>query len=473
MAMPAQNAGGTVGLAIPPGLESLMGCGGPSPFLDGTPIGASRTSSRSSGNSAGPVSRPSADQPASPTKEELVKEVLEAVKTDIQSKTQEEVGKLWQKGMLAMQSMQQQQIAQTTALQGQLAAVEASHSNLVAENQALRAKLESLVNRLAMLSMPPYGPYGWGPYGYGQRPQTPPTAASTPASSTTTPAAGTPAQPATPTLTPANHQPSTPSTEASESRTHTGTPANSTPSQGAPSSTRLEGGEDFHTPAGSPARGTPSVVDELQNGVGPATPTPQLPRIPQFPDSSGGTGASLGEMPAAQTMAAPGQMPMPAPAFTLTLRRADNVPLGLDVRGDAGDKCLTVAQVKPGGAVEAWNKQCQGDAREVRVGDRIIMVNEKEEAQAMREECRNKHLLKMTVLRGSSDVSSSSTTLRAEADEFVPFVQGARGGAPSLQLSPVAEHSESRSAEAPAAEAEQALQAPPAWPSSEVRHASC
>lgn len=113
--------------------------------------------------------------------------------------------------------------------------------------------------------------------------------------------------------------------------------------------------------------------------------------------------------------------------FTITLRRADNVPLGLDVRGDAGAPNLVVEAVRVGGAIEAWNRQCAGDTREIRAGDLIIKINSAEDADSMREQCLSRLLVKMTVLRSagaaelhSSGASAAAAGLRADADEFVP-----------------------------------------------------
>jgi len=132
-----------------------------------------------------------------------------------------------------------------------------------------------------------------------------------------------------------------------------------------------------------------------------------------------------------------------APSFTMALRRADNVPLGLDVaRGEPGTDYLVVEAVRPGGAVEAWNRQCAGDTREIRRGDRITMINGKQDADAMREQCLQKHLLRMTVARhvvehgatgaapesASFPVSPSNVSLRAEAHEFVPRTEGRTWG---------------------------------------------
>jgi len=130
-----------------------------------------------------------------------------------------------------------------------------------------------------------------------------------------------------------------------------------------------------------------------------------------------------------------------ASKFTLTLRRADHVPLGLDVRGETGETYLAVDAVLPGGAVESWNRLA-GNSRDIRAGDRIIEINKAEDVDAMREECRTQHLLRLTVLRGpfptpagpvsvatssaavappiTGLVRGSIADLRREVDEFVP-----------------------------------------------------
>jgi len=120
------------------------------------------------------------------------------------------------------------------------------------------------------------------------------------------------------------------------------------------------------------------------------------------------------------------------PTFTITLRRADKVFLGLDVRGDPGSPSLTVEAIRAGGAVEAWNRQCAGTDRVILRGDKIIAVNEAKEASAMRAQCKQRLLLKVTVFRDSAAPvasgmadsplrsASRSCRLRAEADEFVP-----------------------------------------------------
>lgn len=83
--------------------------------------------------------------------------------------------------------------------------------------------------------------------------------------------------------------------------------------------------------------------------------------------------------------------------FSITLRRADNVSLGLDV--NPSGQALVVEAVKPDGAVEAWNRLSAGSSREVKRGDRIVAINDASCVASMREECRTKRLLKITLTR--------------------------------------------------------------------------
>lgn len=189
--------------------------------------------------------------------------------------------------------------------------------------------------------------------------------------------------------------------------------------------------EDFHTPAGSPLRGTPSAEAEL--GAEPS-PVPTLAAIPGFPVPPARNSTSGSEVTAPSPSNSTPTQPAQA-TFSLTLRRADNVPLGLDVVGEPETDWLLVEDIRLGGAVEAWNRQCHGDAREIRRGDRIIMINGAKDAESMQEECLKKHLLRMSVVRcAPAQASSRAPTdaafaaaaangtggLRADASEFVP-----------------------------------------------------
>lgn len=94
--------------------------------------------------------------------------------------------------------------------------------------------------------------------------------------------------------------------------------------------------------------------------------------------------------------------------FGFTLRVAYGNELGLTLEKDVtGQKeALVVTGVSPDGAIAAWNRQCvsgPGAGKEVKVGDRILAVNQTSDAELMLAECREKMMLKFTVARGDVD----------------------------------------------------------------------
>jgi len=136
-----------------------------------------------------------------------------------------------------------------------------------------------------------------------------------------------------------------------------------------------------------------------------------------------------------------------AGTFSITLRKADEVSLGLSVNPDENEeKTLIVEGVLPGGAVESWNRQCFGDATGERVvvaGDRIVRVNGIDgDVKKMLEECTKSRLVKLVIARGTasaqtrfnatiggsgqseatqaSEPAARASTLRTKAPEFVP-----------------------------------------------------
>merc|ERR1719331_612710 len=92
--------------------------------------------------------------------------------------------------------------------------------------------------------------------------------------------------------------------------------------------------------------------------------------------------------------------------FGFTIRKADDCSLGLDVNHSDHGNFLKVTGVKPGGAMQAWNKQCVGGpaaGKAVMPGDRIVKVNEETTPMAMLAICREQKLLKFTIQRGIAD----------------------------------------------------------------------
>mmetsp|Transcript_32707 Transcript_32707/g.90295 ORF Transcript_32707/g.90295 Transcript_32707/m.90295 type:complete len:317 (-) Transcript_32707:179-1129(-) len=151
---------------------------------------------------------------------------------------------------------------------------------------------------------------------------------------------------------------------------------------------------------------------------------------------SGGSGP-----PPAPTSPPPTRVPCPLPpphgsgCYSVVLRKADGLGLGLEVSLERTGRGLCVERIEIGGVVEAWNRRCSGEQvseREVRPGDIIVRVNEAEEAEAMLREFEARWLLRLTLARGEavlptmplqeSTVASSSANavLRPDAPEFLP-----------------------------------------------------
>jgi len=105
---------------------------------------------------------------------------------------------------------------------------------------------------------------------------------------------------------------------------------------------------------------------------------------------------------------------VPSRCINLTIRRADGIPLGLDLIGHGRERFLMVRAINPGGAAEAWNRQCENGMREIRKGDRILAINEAQDANTMRREYSKRQLLKISLVR------CPTVGLRADAAEFCP-----------------------------------------------------
>lgn len=109
--------------------------------------------------------------------------------------------------------------------------------------------------------------------------------------------------------------------------------------------------------------------------------------------------------------------------FTFTLRRADDVSLGMNVTPIADDRVLLVRSVTAGGAIESWNRQCMGSggsAKKVLPGDTIVSVNGKADCAGMLEECKSKLLLKVMIVRGGLDREILLSSIGSCADAELP-----------------------------------------------------
>lgn len=118
--------------------------------------------------------------------------------------------------------------------------------------------------------------------------------------------------------------------------------------------------------------------------------------------------------------------------ITFTLRKADNVELGLNISICEGTCGLRVEGVLPGGAVDAWNKVVRYGDKVVRSGDTISSVNGiKNDPDKMLIECRAKRLVKLTLARQQnctggglvlSEAASEPTQQVAKEDADTPLI---------------------------------------------------
>jgi len=107
--------------------------------------------------------------------------------------------------------------------------------------------------------------------------------------------------------------------------------------------------------------------------------------------------------------------------FGFTIRVAGGTDLGLstsvplDAVSGKPVLYLRIDRVLPGGAVEAWNRQCGSSGAPEKVllaGDKIIRVNNTEDARAMLAEFKTCRLLRMLIVRTPSIVSAASEPMQ-------------------------------------------------------------
>jgi len=126
--------------------------------------------------------------------------------------------------------------------------------------------------------------------------------------------------------------------------------------------------------------------------------------------------------------------------LNVTLRKADGAELGLFLLRSDTEPGLRVEGVRSEGAVQAWNRQCQSKEKEIVVGDRIVSVNGiSDNPDVMLTECKDKQLLRLVIERATG--SSGSSTLRADANVFVPKAAGSQES--SAEAPPPPEKTES------------------------------
>lgn len=323
---------------------------------------------------------------------DAIKVIRETVLTEVERKVREKTEELWDKGKTAIGQMQQRHKEKTMQLEGEISECQKNEQALAAENERLKQLLQGLASRFSMFD-PGYmckDPLTFSPDVSTTVGMSPSPLGFTPGSEFTPGSyAGAPGLPDLPLF---------PFPAAA-----------------------VEAALPPVSPAPPPVLLAPPL--SLAEALGSCSPQPQQ-RTPLSLASS----LAPPEISSAP-WCAPG-LSMVYGIFKFTLRKADGAELGLSVSHMDNDNILLVEGVRPEGAVEAWNKQCSGTSPEKAIiaGDRIISVNSiYYDTEKMLEECCNKQLLKLTIVRGNAplpanpnEAPASKHELRADASEFVP-----------------------------------------------------
>jgi len=122
-----------------------------------------------------------------------------------------------------------------------------------------------------------------------------------------------------------------------------------------------------------------------------------VPALPQFSPSSGGHSGGR--------------------RFGFTLRLTGEVRLGVKVDDSSCRRYLIVREILEGGAMAAWNGQCsQSSDRYVLPGDYLVDINGASDCDGMIQECREKALLKMTIVRSDNKHTMSFAGMGQTSD---------------------------------------------------------
>jgi len=346
----------------------------------------------------------SATGDAGKDRQTIVDEVRRTVLEDVDVKLSDKMKDLWSRGNKMLKQIEHENQEHSAKLLEELTQRQQKQEALRAEQEHLRTLLTSMVTQFSMLGAIYSAPStAAGPAG---------------AAGTISPTASAPSAPSTPCL----------GFAATGSAAGDASTASGAASTGLADSPQQETGASAYAGAAFP-------------------PLPAMPEFP-FPPLSAdllaappgiATPLSLMEALGSETpmsSAPPSFMsPLQENIFSFTLRKADGTDLGINVSHHEHDKVLRVEGVRPEGAVEAWNRQCMGSAmadKTVLSGDKILSVNGiVGEPARMLEECRDRQLLKFTVMRGTGGglfaapptpvATPTTTTLRADACEFVPL----------------------------------------------------
>lgn len=382
----------------------------------------------------------------------VIEAIREIVLQDVDAKLAEKAEELWQRGKQMLNNTFQKHKEKTNKLTEEVAKCIERQRVLEAENEKLKQVIQALASRFTMLGAVFAGKEGAA--GAGDN------AAAGESSTASTASPPQTKETGSESFTPGPFTPHSSEVQAAVAEALAG---------GAAAGLKLPEVPAFPFPAGAPQPSTPVAPLLLAEALGSGQ-TPQRTPLSLVNSLTPAATASAAEAPSpfATRTAAPG-----SGLFSFTLRKADGADLGLNVSHHQNDRVLFVEGVRPDGAVEAWNRQCQGSAsaeKAVMTGDRIISVNSVVyDPVKMLEECRDRQLLKLVILRGDRPLpampgapapgkaspANKSTTLRADASVFVPMSVESSPTAAGQQQPPEA------GKEAEGAEADRADEAAP------------
>jgi hypothetical protein len=433
-------------MTLPPGLESLAR-GFAEPFMSAIGPSACPTSESNPSASYSPIG-PSVARSTSGICNELVDEVRQAVALDLEVKVAQRLETVWEQGQEAARQLLAESRIYQEELSNQVADFRQRQAALELENEQLQQLLTTMLGQLAAWGsgtvQPPPADIANLCKAAAAIPEATPDGSTT-ASGSVSPLLGFEGSPAA----------IAPASESSCSGGSDGVWESARTAQ------KLPDLPAFPFPQAAPQAQAPhlSLVDAL--GIDDANVAPQ--QVATFAESFSDASFAGLALPATFTDASFGEAfspfspeyspevfsPFPVTAleyvaedepdhhpdgfiFTITLRKAEGSSFGLATSHKDG--VLWIDGVLPGGAAEAWNRQCgsSGAAEKVLLpGDAIVSVNGVAgNSEDMTAECETRKQLRLMVVRNDGPrstppphvaaVTERSSTLRADASEFVP-----------------------------------------------------
>lgn len=449
-------------MSLPPGLEFLAR-GTSEPFVASVPTRRSAEGAEESlpwDSAAGvvdvqdPVRSPSASKVAVKAAQELAQAMRETMAQELQSKVMDRLEEVWAQGEQATLQFMDESRSQMDQVAAKVAEFQEKQREMEAESAGLQQVLATVLGQLSGIS---------GTLAMGRTPLGSPSQELfdlAPLEALTA---------SLPDLSPGG----TPSTTAPSS---TG-PISPIFTFDCPSTTYFEpmagGAVGRPLAAGTAGCFFDQALTASSSGSANGTTRDQLPEVPAFPfpappadapssrsaaplslaDALGIEGGVAGtgglDVTATSRLQCPATQqafPVFTPAepvagdgfvFSIQLRKAEGVVLGLETVIDAveGRDVLCISGISPGGAAEAWNRQCSSSGAAEKVlalGDRIVSVNSLSGTpEEMQRECELHSLLRLMVVR---DVSPQLGLLYPMGNCYTSSFEPCWGGVPELAM---------------------------------------